>query len=52
MEFFNDLIVAVRDHPGEVLICLAFSVALACLFKDDGVGGGWFDGDGDGDGGD
>jgi hypothetical protein len=48
MEFFSDLFVAIRDHPGKVLICIAVPVALSFVLKDDGAGGGWFDDDGDG----
>jgi hypothetical protein len=47
MDFFSDLLVAVRDHPMQVLICIAVPVGLAVIFKGDGPGGGgWSDGDG------
>ncbi|WP_165689334.1 hypothetical protein [Yoonia rosea] len=47
MEFFSDLIAAIRDHPREVLICIAVPVVLALVLRGDGPsGGGWSDGDG------
>ncbi|MGD9293371.1 MAG: hypothetical protein PVI41_00685 [Roseobacter sp.] len=52
MEFFADIVTAVTEHPGKVMICIGFPVFLAIVLKGDGVSGGWYDSDCDGDGGD
>ena len=44
LEFFSDLYIAFRDHPGEVAICIAVPLVLWWAFGGDGPDGGWSDG--------